>query len=426
MFVDEVKVELYAGKGGNGIVAYRRELKVEKGGPFGGNGGAGGSIIFIGDENLSTLLDLRYSRIIKGENGENGRTKGQYGACAKDTYVRVPLGTVVYDDDTNQVIADITRHKEEVVVCKGGRGGRGNMAFASGTNKCPDFAEKGEPGEHRFIRCELKVLADCGLVGFPSVGKSTLISAISAARPKIAAYHFTTLVPNLGVVEVPDGRSFVAADLPGIIEGASQGAGLGLQFLRHIERCKVIVHVIDMAGVDLRDPLDDYEKINEELKEYKMNLSLRPQIVVANKMDMPQSLENLERFKAKYPDVEVISISALTKDNLNELLYKIADLLDVTEQFSLFEEDEIDEVVNYTFKEKEKPFTIRRDSDGVYVVEGKELKKLFDMTNIENDSAMRRFARQLRSFGVDDELRRLGVENGDTVRIFDYVFEFID
>lgn len=426
MFVDEVKVELYAGKGGNGIVAYRRELKVEKGGPFGGNGGAGGSIIFIGDENLSTLLDLRYSRIIKGENGENGRTKGQYGACAKDTYVRVPLGTVVYDDDTNQVIADITRHKEEVVVCKGGRGGRGNMAFASGTNKCPDFAEKGEPGEHRFIRCELKVLADCGLVGFPSVGKSTLISAISAARPKIAAYHFTTLVPNLGVVEVPDGRSFVAADLPGIIEGASQGAGLGLQFLRHIERCKVIVHVIDMAGVDLRDPLDDYVKINEELKEYKMNLSQRPQIVVANKMDMPLALENLERFKAKYPDVEVISISALTKDNLNELLYKVADLLDVTEQFSLYEEDEIDEVVNYTFKEKEKPFTIRRDSDGVYVVEGKELKKLFDMTNIENDSAMRRFARQLRSFGVDDELRRLGVENGDTVRIFDYVFEFID
>lgn len=426
MFVDEVKVELYAGKGGNGIVAYRRELKVEKGGPFGGNGGAGGSIIFIGDENLSTLLDLRYSRIIKGENGENGRTKGQYGACAKDTYVRVPLGTVVYDDDTNQVIVDITRHKEEVVVCKGGRGGRGNMAFASGTNKCPDFAEKGEPGEHRFIRCELKVLADCGLVGFPSVGKSTLISAISAARPKIAAYHFTTLVPNLGVVEVPDGRSFVAADLPGIIEGASQGAGLGLQFLRHIERCKVIVHVIDMAGVDLRDPLDDYVKINEELKEYKMNLSQRPQIVVANKMDMPLALENLERFKAKYPDVEVISISALTKDNLNELLYKVADLLDVTEQFSLYEEDEIDEVVNYTFKEKEKPFTIRRDSDGVYVVEGKELKKLFDMTNIENDSAMRRFARQLRSFGVDDELRRLGVENGDTVRIFDYVFEFID
>ena len=426
MFVDEVKVELTAGKGGNGIVAYRRELKIEKGGPYGGNGGAGGSIIFIGDENLSTLLDLRYNKVIKGNNGENGSTKGMYGKSAEDTYIRVPLGTVLYDDDTNRVIGDITRNKEEVVVCKGGRGGRGNMAFASGINKCPDFAEKGEPGEHRFVRCELKVLADCGLVGFPSVGKSTLISAVSACRPKIAAYHFTTLVPNLGVVEVPDGRSFVMADLPGIIEGASQGAGLGLQFLRHIERCRVIVHVIDMAGVDGRDPLDDYVKINDELKEYKMNLSKRPQIVVANKMDMPEAISNLKRFKEKYPDVEILPISALTKEHLNELLYKIADLLDVTESFSLLEDDETDEVVNYKFEEEEKPYTIRRDSDGVYVIEGAKLKKLFEMTNIENDTAMRRFARQLRSFGVDDELRRLGVQNGDTVRIFDYVFEFVE
>lgn len=426
MFVDEVKVELTAGKGGNGIVAYRRELKIEKGGPYGGNGGAGGSIIFIGDENLSTLLDLRYNKVIKGNNGENGRTKGMYGKAAEDTYIRVPLGTVLYDDDTNRVIGDITRNKEEVVVCKGGRGGRGNMAFASGINKCPDFAEKGEPGEHRFVRCELKVLADCGLVGFPSVGKSTLISAVSACRPKIAAYHFTTLVPNLGVVGVPDGRSFVMADLPGIIEGASQGAGLGLQFLRHIERCRVIVHVIDMAGVDGRNPLDDYVKINDELKEYKMNLSKRPQIVVANKMDMPEAISNLKRFKEKYPDVEILPISALTKEHLNELLYKIADLLDVTESFSLLEDDETDEVVNYKFEEEEKPYTIRRDSDGVYVIEGAKLKKLFEMTNIENDTAMRRFARQLRSFGVDDELRRLGVQNGDTVRIFDYVFEFVE
>lgn len=426
MFVDEVKVELTAGKGGNGIVAYRRELKIEKGGPYGGNGGAGGSIIFIGDENLSTLLDLRYNKVIKGNNGENGHTKGMYGKSAEDTYIRVPLGTVLYDDDTNRVIGDITRNKEEVVVCKGGRGGRGNMAFASGINKCPDFAEKGEPGEHRFVRCELKVLADCGLVGFPSVGKSTLISAVSACRPKIAAYHFTTLVPNLGVVEVPDGRSFVMADLPGIIEGASQGAGLGLQFLRHIERCRVIVHVIDMAGVDGRDPLDDYVKINDELKEYKMNLLKRPQIVVANKMDMPEAILNLKRFKEKYPDVEILPISALTKEHLNELLYKIADLLGVTESFSLLEDDETDEVVNYKFEEEEKPYTIRRDSDGVYVIEGAKLKKLFEMTNIENDTAMRRFARQLRSFGVDDELRRLGVQNGDTVRIFDYVFEFVE
>ena len=426
MFVDEVKVELFAGKGGNGIVAFRRELKIEKGGPFGGNGGNGGSIIFIGDENLSTLLDLRYSKIIKGNNGENGRNKGQYGACAEDTYVRVPLGTTIIDADTNLVIGDITAHKQEVLVCKGGRGGRGNMAFASGINKCPDFAEKGEPGEHRFVKCELKVLADCGLVGFPSVGKSTLISAVSKARPKIAAYHFTTLKPNLGVVSTSDGRGFVMADLPGIIEGASSGAGLGLQFLRHIERCRVIVHVIDMAATDLRDPISDYHIINNELKEYKMNLSKRPQIVVANKMDMPEAKENLERFKKELPDVEVVEISALTYENLDQLLYKIADLLEVTNEFSLYEEDEKEEVVTYKFQEKEKPYTIRRDSDGTYVVEGKELKKLFEMTNLENDSAMRRFARQLRSFGVDDELRRLGVKNGDMVRIFDLTFEFID
>ena len=426
MFVDQVKVELFAGKGGNGIVAYRRELKIEKGGPYGGNGGAGGSIIFIGDENLSTLLDLRYSKIIKGNNGENGRTKGQYGKCAEDTYVRVPLGTTLIDDDTNLVIADITRHKQEVVVAKGGRGGRGNMAFATGTNKCPDFAEKGEPGEHRYVKCELKVLADCGLVGFPSVGKSTLISSVSRARPKIAAYHFTTLTPNLGVVETGDGRGFVMADLPGIIEGASQGAGLGLQFLRHIERCRVIVHVIDMAATDGRNPIDDYNIINNELKEYKMNLSKRPQIVVANKMDMEEAKLNLIEFKKALPEVEIIEVSALAKENLDQLLYKVADLLDVTDEFSLFEEDEIDEVVTYKFEEKAKPYTIRRDSDGSYVIEGKELRKLFEMTNLENDAAMRRFARQLRSFGVDDELRRLGVKNGDTVRIFDITFEFID
>ena len=426
MFVDQVKVELFAGKGGNGIVAYRRELKIEKGGPYGGNGGAGGSIIFIGDENLSTLLDLRYSKIIKGNNGENGRTKGQYGKCAEDTYVRVPLGTTLIDDDTNLVIADITRHKQEVVVAKGGRGGRGNMAFATGTNKCPDFAEKGEPGEHRYVKCELKVLADCGLVGFPSVGKSTLISSVSRARPKIAAYHFTTLTPNLGVVETGDGRGFVMADLPGIIEGASQGAGLGLQFLRHIERCRVIVHVIDMAATDGRNPIDDYNVINNELKEYKMNLSKRPQIVVANKMDMEEAKLNLIEFKKALPEVEIIEVSALAKENLDQLLYKVADLLDVTDEFSLFEEDEIDEVVTYKFEEKAKPYTIRRDSDGSYVIEGKELRKLFEMTNLENDAAMRRFARQLRSFGVDDELRRLGVKNGDTVRIFDITFEFID
>lgn len=424
MFVDQAKMELEAGKGGDGIVAYRRELKIERGGPFGGSGGKGGSIIFEGSEGMSTLLDLKYNRLLKGLPGEKGRTKGQYGANAKDTIVKVPVGTTIFDDDTNKVIGDITKNGEQVVVCKGGRGGRGNMAFASGTYKCPDWCEKGEPGEKRNIRCELRVLADCGLVGFPSVGKSTLISQVSAARPKIASYHFTTLVPNLGMVRLDDGRDFVMADLPGIIEGAHQGAGLGLQFLRHIERCKVIVHIIDMAATDGRDPYEDYVIINNELKEYKMNLSKRPMIIVANKMDQPQALENLKKFKEKVSE-PVICISAYTKDNLNELLYKIADTLDSTESFSLFEEDELD-VVEYTFKEELKPFSIELQDDGVYNITGPKIERLFNMTDFESDTGVARFARQLRSYGIDDALRKLGVKNGDTVRIFDFEFEFID
>lgn len=426
MFVDEVKIEVHGGKGGNGIVAYRRELKVEKGGPFGGNGGKGGDIVFIGNEGLSTLLDLRYSKVIKGNNGENGKNKGQYGANSPDTLIQVPVGTIVYNDDDGSVMADITKHNQTAIIAPGGRGGRGNMSFASGSNKCPDFAEKGEPGTTRYIRCELKVLADCGLVGFPSVGKSTLISAVSAARPKIASYHFTTLVPNLGVVSVKDGRSFVMADLPGIIEGASQGLGLGFQFLRHIERCKVIVHVIDMSGAEGRDPFEDYNIINSELVEYKMNLSKRPQIVVANKMDLPSSKENLEVFLSKIPsDVKVIPISAYNHDNTDQLLYAVADLLAVTEDFDLIEEDEKESFVNYTYKPDAKMFeiTIR---DGVYCVEGDGLKRLVEMTDLNRESSIIRFTRQLRSFGVDDELRKLGVKDGDIVRVFDYEFEFKD
>ncbi len=425
MFIDQVKMELHGGKGGDGIVAYRRELKVELGGPFGGNGGKGGSIIFVGDEGLSTLLDLKYMKVLKALPGEKGRNKGMYGANAKDTYVHVPLGTTVYDDDTNLVIADITRHNEEVVIAKGGRGGRGNMAFATGINKCPDFCEKGEPGEVRYIRCELKVLADCGLVGFPSVGKSTLLSVVSAAKPKIADYHFTTLVPQLGMVEVKDGRSFVMADLPGLIEGAHQGAGLGLEFLRHIERCRVIVHIIDMAAVEGRDPYNDYLVINNELKNYKMNLINRPQIVVANKMDLPNAKENLAKFIEK-TNLEVIPISAYNKDNLDSLLYKIADLLAVTKPFSLFEEDELEQTVTYEYKKEEPIFYIEKDKDGVYNVKGDKLYRIFEMTNFNSESSINRFARQLRSFGVDDELRRLGAKNGDTIRVFDFEFEFVD
>lgn len=424
MFVDLVKMEVEAGKGGDGIVAYRRELKVERGGPFGGTGGNGGSIIFVGDEGLSTLLDLRYNKVLKGNPGEKGRNKGQTGACAEPTYVKVPVGTIIYEDTTGRVLGDITRHLQEVVVCKGGRGGRGNMAFATGVLKCPDFCEKGEPGEKKQIRCELKILADCGLVGFPSVGKSTLIAAVSKARPKIAAYHFTTIVPNLGMVEVKGGRSFVMADLPGIIEGAHEGAGLGLQFLRHIERCRVIVHIIDMAATDGRDPYQDYVTINQELESYRMNLTKRPMIVVANKMDVLEAKKNLEEFKKKV-DVPVVEISAYTKENLDELLYKIADTLAVTKEFSLFEDEE-EEEVEYGFAEEEAFFTIEKQSDGVYNVTGNKLQRLFEMTDFDSDYGRLRFARQLRTYGLDDALRKLGVQNGDTVRIFDFEFEFID
>ena len=424
MFIDQAKMEIFAGKGGDGIVAYRRELKVEYGGPFGGNGGNGGSIIFVGDGGMNTLLDLKYKTVLKGENGEKGKHKGMYGANAIDTFIRVPVGTTIFDDDTNKVIADITKDGQQAIIAKGGRGGRGNMAFQSNTLKCPDFCEKGEPGEHKFIRCELRVLADCGLVGFPSVGKSTIISVSSNARPKIAEYHFTTLTPNLGMVKLSDGRDFVMADLPGIIEGAHQGLGLGLQFLRHIERCKVIVHVIDMAATDGRDPYNDYLVINNELKEYKMNLSKRPMIIVANKMDQEVAKKNLEEFKKKV-NLPVIAISALTRENLDELLYKIADTLEETEEFSIFEEDEIS-VKEYGLKDEDNFFEITKEDDGIFTVTGEKLKRLFDMTDFDSETARFRFARQLRTYGLDDKLRKLGVKNGDLVRIFDFEFEFIE
>ena len=423
MFVDQAKMEVFAGKGGDGIVAYRRELKIEYGGPFGGNGGKGGDIIFVGDEGLSTLLDLRYKQKVKALDGENGKHKGMYGRNAENTFIRVPVGTTIFDDETGQIIGDITENNQEVLVAKGGRGGRGNMAFQSNSLKCPDFAEKGYKGEHFKVRCELRVLADCGLVGFPSVGKSTLISRVSKARPKIAAYHFTTLVPNLGMIRLSDGSDFVMADLPGIIEGAHEGVGLGLDFLRHIERCRVIVHIIDMASVDGRDPYEDYLAINNELKEYKLNLLERPTILVANKMDLEGAKENLAKFKEKV-DQEIIEISALTNDNLDILLYKINDLLKVTPKFSLFEED--DYVKEYGLKEEKAFFTIRRDDDGVYVIEGDGIRRLFEMTDFESDTSRFRFARELRRHKVDDELLKLGVKNGDTVRIFEYEFEFYE
>jgi GTP-binding protein len=428
MFVDQVRIYVKGGDGGNGMVAFRREKYVPKGGPAGGDGGKGGDVVFVVDEGLRTLMDFRYQRHFKAPRGENGMSKNQHGKNAEDLIVKVPPGTVVIDDETKQVIADLTEHGQRFVVARGGRGGRGNTRFASAANPAPEIAENGEPGEERYVTLELKLLADVGLVGFPSVGKSTLLSVVSAAKPKIADYHFTTLAPNLGVVETDDGRSFVMADLPGLIEGAHQGAGLGHQFLRHIERTRVIVHVIDMAAIEGRDPYEDYLIINEELKQYNLRLTERPQIIVANKMDMPNAEENLKVFKEKLQeDVPIFPISALTRKGLRELLFAIADLIEKTPEFPLYpqEEEAVHRVV-YKLEKEEPPFHITRDDDGSFILSGEKIEKLFKMTDFSREESVRRFARQLRAMGVDDALRERGAKDGDIVKLLDYEFEFVD
>lgn len=426
MFVDQVSVYVKAGDGGNGLVAYRREKYVPKGGPAGGDGGDGGNVIFKVDEGLNTLMDLRYNRHFKAKRGENGMSKGQHGKNAVPLIVSVPPGTTIIDEDTEQVIADLTIHGQEAIVAKGGRGGRGNTRFASPRNPAPDFAENGEPGEEKNVKVELKLIADVGLVGFPSVGKSTFLSVVSAARPKIADYHFTTLAPNLGVVDTGDQRSFVLADLPGLIEGAHQGVGLGHQFLRHVERTRVIIHVIDMAGTEGRDPFDDYQKINNELREYDEKLMSRPQVIAANKMDMPGAAENLEQFKEQLgEDTPVFPISALTKEGLRDVLFAVADLLEEIPKYAP-QLDETEEKVVYRFQKEDKGFEISRDDDGAYVVSGPRIEKLFKMTDFNRDEAIRRFARQMRTMGVDEELRKRGAEDGDTIRILQFEFEFVE
>ncbi len=424
MFIDQVKVFVKAGDGGNGMVAFRREKYVPDGGPAGGDGGKGSDIIFEVDEGLRTLMDFRYNQHFKADRGENGGPKNQHGKNASPLIVRVPPGTIVIDEDTDELIADLTTHKQRAVVAKGGRGGRGNTRFASPANPAPYHAENGEPGKERQLVLELKLLADVGLVGFPSVGKSTLLSVMTSAKPKIADYHFTTISPNLGVVETEDHRSFVIADLPGLIEGAHEGVGLGHQFLRHVERTRVIIHVVDMSGIEGRDPYEDYVTINDELKQYSEKLIERPQILVANKMDLPSSQDNLKQFKDKLKEgVPIFEISALTKQGLRELLFEIASTLEKADPMPLFEEQA--DHVTYRFEE-EKPFSISRDRDGTFVISGKRVERLFQMTDFSRDESVRRFSRQLRAMGIDAELRTLGAEDGDIVRLLDFEFEFID
>lgn len=420
MFVDEVIIKVKAGNGGDGCTAFRREKYIPDGGPFGGNGGRGANIIFETDLGLRTLLDLRYQKLIKAPKGANGEGKNKNGKGASDVIIKVPLGTTVKDMDTGLIIADLTKKGDSVIVAKGGRGGRGNTAFATATNPAPNFSEHGEPGEEKTLKVELRLLADVGFVGMPSVGKSTILSKISASKPKIAAYHFTTLNPNLGVVKTIDGRTFVAADLPGLIKGASLGEGLGDKFLKHIQRTRVIAHIIDMSGLEGRDPLEDYETINKELKDFDEKLILKPQVVIANKMDLEGAKENLERFKEKY-NVPVYEVSAITNKGLDKVLVKIADELDKIKEEPLFSDEAFESHVLYKFK-KEQPFTITRDND-IYVVKGKEIEKLFHMTKFTDEGAIR-FARKLRKMGIDDKLLEMGAKYGDKVQIEDLIFEF--
>ncbi|KPV58078.1 GTPase ObgE [Paenibacillus sp. A3] len=431
MFVDKAKIYVKGGDGGDGLVAFRREKYVPEGGPAGGDGGDGGDVIFRVDEGLRTLVDFRYQKHFKAQRGEKGRNKSQHGANADDMIVRVPPGTVVIDDDTQEIIADLTRHGQQVIVAKGGRGGRGNTRFATPNNPAPEIAENGEEGVERWVVLELKVMADVGLVGFPSVGKSMLLSVVSGAKPKIGAYHFTTLTPNLGVVDVGDGRSFVMADLPGLIEGAHEGVGLGHEFLRHVERTRIIVHVVDMAATEGRDPFEDWVKINDELKLYNVKLEERPQIVAANKMDMPDAEEQLAEFKRKLAEIgkemDIYPISALSRTGVQELLYKVADKLESIPEMPMVEElVELSERKVYRLEAEEgEDFTIRRENE-VFVVDSPSIEKLIKRTNFSTHESVMRFARILRKKGVDQALRERGAKDGQTIRIGDFEFEFLE
>ena len=426
MFIDRVKMKLKAGNGGNGLVAFRCEKYVPLGGPAGGDGGDGGDIIFEADSNKSTLLDLRYSKQLTAGNGGVGKPKKMHGADGDDDLVKVPLGTLVKDLATGGLIADLTKPGQRAVIAKGGKGGRGNWHFATARNSAPEYCEQGEDGEAKEIQVELKLLADVGLVGFPSVGKSTLLSVVSKARPEIADYPFTTITPNLGMVQVPDGRSFVMADLPGLIEGASEGKGLGHQFLRHIERCRVIVHVVDMGANDGRDPIEDYRIINKELEQYELRLMERPQVVLANKMDLEGAEENLKRFKETYPDIPVYPVITLIAEGLDEVLYKVADLLETTPEFPMTGETEVEEGVLYKFVPKAPDFTVTNLGNHQWRLEGPKVEKLFKMTDFEIESQVYRFGQSLRKLGVDEVLRQKGAEDGDLVFINDFQFEFVE
>ena len=419
MFVDEVVVKLIAGKGGDGCTSFRREKFIAMGGPNGGNGGRGANIIFKVDKSLKTLIDLKMKKIIKGDKGVNGKGSDQNGANAEDIIIKVPEGTVVTEKNTGKLICDLIKDNEEFIVAHGGRGGKGNKAFATHDNPAPKMSELGAPGEEIEIKCELKVLADVGLVGLPSVGKSTLLSVISNATPKIAAYHFTTLSPNLGVVKVYD-DSFVMADLPGLIEGASEGVGLGIKFLKHAERTKVIAYVIDMSGTEY-NPIESYETIINEIKKYDENLLKRPSVIIASKMDIENSKENLAKFQKKYPNLKIYPISSIYNEGIKELITDLNKLVKENADKNFYEE--LNETHTLYKYENKKPFKIYKDNN-IWVIEGKEIEDLCLKNRCNGDEGVLGFARKLKKMGVEDELEKLGAKRGEEVKILDYIFNF--
>lgn len=422
-FVDQVEISVKAGEGGNGIVAYRREKFIPRGGPSGGNGGRGGNVIIEADFQINTLVDLRYKRNYRAERGGDGGSNDMHGKNGDDLTLKVPIGTLVYRADTGRLLADLTRDGQQCVAAKGGAGGRGNASFASSTHQTPKFAEKGEPTDEIPIRLELKLLADVGLIGYPSVGKSTLISKISAAKPKIADYPFTTLVPNLGVAKIGD-DSFVVADMPGLIEGAHEGAGLGHQFLRHIERTRLLVHLIDVSGFSGRDPMHDFDAINTELKAHNERLATLPQLVALNKCDIPDARDYIDLLKPELEGrgLEVFEISSLTGQGIRPLLYRISERLAELPKQEL---EPVEQVVRFTIEQDEESWRVSKHNDG-YVVEGKPVEMLVRRTDISNEYALRRMHKQLDRMGVIKELRNMGAEHGDVVTIGKFEFEFQD
>ena len=421
MFVDELNIKLMAGPGGDGCTSFRREKFVPMGGPDGGNGGRGASIIFKVDKNLKTLVDLSYRKIIKAPKGENGKGANKYGKNAEDIIIMVPEGTTVINTKTNEVMADLITDGEEFVAAKGGRGGKGNKSFATHDVPAPKFSEKGEPGEEIIVKLELKVLADVGLVGMPSVGKSTILSVISASKPKIAAYHFTTLNPNLGVVKLKNGESFIMADLPGLIEGASEGIGLGTLFLKHAMRTRILAHVVDMGSSEGRDPIEDYKIIRNEICKYSEILKNKKEVVIASKMDLENSKENLEKFKKAYPEILVIPISCYEMTGIEEMLTKLNDILKDIPKEDLYPKESF-KMYKY---EDLKPYSIKRDGN-IWIVSGKEIETLLLMTKFNEDEGVLRFARKFKGMGIEDELESLGAKKGDEVQILDYMFTFKD